>query len=575
LCATFSRSTLQLADEQHEREADGMTFELAARLLGGIGLFLLGMHLMTEGLKVAAGRALREVLARSTRTRLRGVASGFLVTSLVQSSSAITVATIGFVNAGLLTLSQALAVTYGSNIGTTTTGWLVAAVGFHIDIKAFALPLIGIGMALRVVFRTGRLGPLGEALAGFGIFFLGIETLRTVFDGLSGHIEIEALSGGGPLRVLLFVAIGFALTVLMQSSSAAIAIILTAAGGGVIPLGSGAALVVGANVGTTSTAAFAVIGATPNAKRVAAGHVVFNLIAGAVALALLPLMLLLIVQGRELMHLENEPAAVLAGFHTIFNLLGVALLWPLTNVLLRYLEGRFRTAEEDEATPRYLDRHVVRSPDLALNAIVLELARVGQIAQRLVRAALGHEDRAHGTIAAGQRSLAALVDAVGDFAQLLQRASLPQELVPLLPDALSVARRYSEAAELAGMIASERTALARLEGRGADDPLGSFIAEALALVQHAGLAEPEYSAEVADRNLSALQDHYKALRASMLDVGSKGRHSIRDVVESLDCLSNVRRSAEQITWGTRELATLHSATTTETPPGSDSRDSES
>jgi phosphate:Na+ symporter len=155
-----------------------------------------------------------------------------------------------------------------------------------------------------------------------------------------------------------------------------------------VPLGSGAALVIGANLGTTSTAALAVIGATPNAKRVAAGHVAFNVITGTVALALLPLLLLAIRWSHALLRLEAEPAAVLAAFHTIFNLLGVALLWPLTGRLLGFLETRFRTAEEDEAAPRYLDRNVLVTPRLAFDAMVLELTRVGQISRRLARAAL-------------------------------------------------------------------------------------------------------------------------------------------------------------------------------------------
>lgn len=533
-----------------------MSVELIARLIGGIGLFLLGMRLMTEGLRVAAGPALREVLTRSTRTRLRGVASGVLVTGLVQSSSAVTVATIGFVNAGLLSLSQALVVTYGSNIGTTITGWLVAAIGFHVDVRAFALPLVGIGMALRLLVRHGRLGPVGEAVAGFGVFFLGIDVLRFAFEGLGSHIELGALVGAGPLRALLFVGIGFGLTVLMQSSSAAIAIVLTAAGGGVIPLGTGAALVVGANLGTTSTAMLAVIGATPNAKRVAAGHVAFNLVTGLVALALLPVLLLAIVQGRELLHLEAEPAAVLAAFHTLFNLLGVALLWPLTGRLIRFLDRRFRTAEEEESRPRFLDRNVLATPDLALDATILELTRVGGIARRLFRLALGRDPRAGDVIASGRRSLDALVAAVGDYTQRLQRTAIPESLDAVLPTTLRVTRHYAEAAELAGMIAAGRSAVDALAGSDPAESVRRFTARAGSVAEAAGLEHEAYDAEVVSAGLAALEEEYRALKASLLEAGSRGALPVPDLVAVLDWLSNVRRGVEQIERGTRFLSSL-------------------
>jgi len=534
-----------------------VTVDFVGRLVGGIGLFLLGMLLMTDGLRGAAGQALRDVLVRSTQTRLRGVASGFLMTALVQSSSAVTVATIGFVNAGLLSLGQAVAVTYGSNIGTTVTGWLVTAVGFHVDIRAIAFPLIGVGMALRLIFRGGRAGAFGEALAGFGIFFLGIDTLRSGFEGLSDHVELGTLVGAGISGKLLLVVVGFGLTVLVQSSSAAIAIILTATGGGVVELGAGAALVVGANLGTTSTAALAVIGATPNAKRVAAAHIAFNLITGAVALTLLPLLLVAIIRGRELLNLESEPAAVLAGFHTVFNLLGVALLWPLTGRLLRSLESRFRTLEEDEATPRFLDRNVIATPHLALDALALELSRCGQIARRLARLALAGERRARESIPAGAESLAALIDAVGGYTQLLGRARIPSELDAVLPTALRVSRYYTEVGELAEMVASGGVGRARLGSPALDRQLEQFVARVESLVARAGIDVPDYSPDAIAAELVELQNDYQQLKSALLHAGSEGALPARELVSTLDWLSNVRRIAEQTERGARFLNSLH------------------
>ncbi|MCK5194926.1 MAG: Na/Pi cotransporter family protein, partial [Desulfobulbaceae bacterium] len=268
-----------------------MTISMLGSLVGGIGLFLLGMRMMTDGLKYAAGSSLRNILESSTRTPFLGICTGALLTSLVQSSSAVTVATIGFVNAGLVDLGHAISLIYGSNIGTTMTGWLVSLVGFKINIKIFALPAIGLGMFLRIARPEGRYGALGDVFAGFGLFFVGIDVLKTAFGSLGHDIHIAGLAGEGVLAILLFVGIGFLLTFLMQSSSAAIAIILTAVAGGIVPLYDAAAVVIGANVGTTSTAALSVIGATPNAKRLAGVHVLFNIFTGLGALLALPFLL--------------------------------------------------------------------------------------------------------------------------------------------------------------------------------------------------------------------------------------------------------------------------------------------
>jgi len=151
-----------------------MTISMLGSLIGGIGLFLLGMRMMTDGLKYAAGSSLRNILESSTRTPFLGICTGAFLTSLVQSSSAVTVATIGFVNAGLVDLGHAVSLVYGSNIGTTMTGWLVSLVGFKINVKMFALPAIGLGMFLRISRSEGRYGAFGDVLTGFGVFFLGI-----------------------------------------------------------------------------------------------------------------------------------------------------------------------------------------------------------------------------------------------------------------------------------------------------------------------------------------------------------------------------------------------------------------
>ncbi len=303
-----------------------MSIAAVLTFLGGIGLFLLGMRLMTEGLTTAAGDTLRSILEAATHSRLRALVSGVLITSLVQSSSAVIFTTIGFVNVGLLSLMQSVGVIYGANLGTTLTSWIVALVGFNVDLQAMSLPAVGIGMGLSVISKSQRLSGIGQALTGFGLFFLGIDVLRDAFAGLGDVIALEGWAGQGGLSLLLFVGIGIVMTLLVQSSSAALAIILTATAGGLIPINAAAAMVIGANVGTTSTGVFAAIGATAPAKRAASAHVIFNVVTAVVAFTLLMPLLWLVSTLANYFGSQNQLATSLAIFHTLVKTMGILII---------------------------------------------------------------------------------------------------------------------------------------------------------------------------------------------------------------------------------------------------------
>jgi phosphate:Na+ symporter len=417
-----------------------------AGLIGGIGLFLIGMNMMTEGLKLSAGASLRTVLSRFTSTRMRALAAGFSITALAQSSSAVTVATIGFVNAGLLTLPQAVWVVFGSNVGTTTTSWLISLVGVNLKIEALALPAIGVGALMRLAGRDQRFVAIGQALAGFGLFFLGIAILRETFGTVATQIDISNLATGGFVNNLIFVGLGFLLTLLTQSSSASIAIAITAAAGGLFGLETAAAMVIGANLGTTSTAAFAVIGATSNAKRVALAHVLFNLIVGIVALATLPVLLTIVASlGAELdVPGQTQTATMIAIFHSLVKLLGVLLIWPIAGALVLWLEKRFRTAEEDEGRPRHLDPNALEVPSLAIESLTMELRRLGEITTSSARTALSSDPAAlaranlPGRVAAAEH----LATAVRSFIARMQTGPIDPTLAAALPHALRIVQHH-------------------------------------------------------------------------------------------------------------------------------------
>lgn len=531
-----------------------MTLEMLGQLFGGIGLFLLGMQLLTNGLKQAAGRSLKSALEHATGSRLKGVVSGALITALVQSSSAVTVATLGFVNAGLLSLTQSVSIIYGSNIGTTMVGWLVALIGFKFKISAFALPLIGAGMVLRVSGGNSRRAHLGSALAGFGIFFIGLDFLRASFDGLSASVPLAEL-GSGPLALALFVLAGIVLTFLMQASAAVIAIALSLVYTDSISLAAAAALVIGANVGTTTTALLASIGATPNAKRISAAHVIFNLLTGLVGLVLL------IALARILDHLDParfDLVSLLALFHTLFNIAGVLLMWPLTDRMVCFLKKRFRTQEESEASPRYLDNNILTTPSLAVEAINMELARVSRICSRMSREAISAERGATDRLQQQYESTGQLIARIVAFNQELARQNLNMEISETLPISLRVARYFSEMARLAARLPEYYPVFEQIEDSGIRSNVHDYQQAVIHLIDACEVNEDRavqgYEAHTMKREM---EREYQHLKSNLLNQTVSSQLTPADSVVLLDALSHIHRLAEQA-----EKASRHWSSTT-------------
>ncbi|HSM21416.1 MAG TPA: Na/Pi symporter, partial [Rubrivivax sp.] len=355
--------------------------------------------------------------------------------------------------------------------------------------------------------------------------------------------------------------VGVLLTVLMQSSSAALAVALTAAQGGLLPLEAAAAMVVGANVGTTATALLAAVGATPNARRAAAGHVAFNLLTGVVALAILPVLLSAIVAAAELVDIDAAPAATLALFHTVFNLLGVLLMWPLAGRLARFLEQRFRSGEEDLARPQYLDDSVLAVPALALEALERELRRMGAMALQLIRRARDPGASA-AALARDQQAVARLNRSIATFIASLNRASMAPETGQRLPLLLRAGRYYENVAELAAEIAARPMSLAT--GRCAE--LDGFLESARILLQDADPQSGPAPRAAAPERLAALQVDYEAAKAALLEAGARGQLDVAEMDAALDRASLMRRGVEQATKGARLLLQLSPQGVSDTTP---------
>jgi len=537
-----------------------MTWQIFTGLAGGIGLFLLGMQLMTDGLKLSAGKSLKSILKKSTRTPLRGILSGALITSMVQSSSAVTVATIGFVNAGLLSLKQAIRVAYGSNLGTTMTGWLVAVIGFGFHVQTFALPAIGIGMLTTLFSSNERYSAIGKAVAGFGLFFLGIDLMKTGFTGLESLISLDALQDGGGIGLIVFVAVGFLTTLIMQSSSAAIAITLTASATGVIALNDAACMVIGANVGTTSTAVLAAIGATSNARRVAAGHVIFNVVTGIAALLILPLILFAVRWLQQETGMSGGPATFLALFHTTFNLLGIALLWPFTQRMVDFLKTKFRDAEEDAARPRYLDNTLIGTPSLAHEALMNELGRIQDISINMAEDAINTEASLSPRLAGEHLIIDKLLDAVADFTSELRRSDLPQEIAESLPLAMASARYFCDVADMALAIDHAQSGEVLQVSEEIDEMLTENRRLAISILKT--IKEKSCSEETLMQEAETLENldqDYERIKAKLLRAGTSGSLLVRHMLSLIELMKQIERTVNYSVKGQNSLYTFSRA----------------
>jgi phosphate:Na+ symporter len=304
-----------------------------ALVLGGIGMFLFGLKIMTEALREAAGRQLRHLLARFTTTPLAGVATGATATALVQSSSATTVMTIGFVGAGLLTFPQALGVIYGANIGTTMTGWLVTFLGFKLKLGTLALPALFMASLLALLAR-GTWARVGRMMAGLCLLFIGLDMMQAGAAGFDQWLTPETLPQGGLWGDLQLMVLGLLVTLVMQSSSAAMAIALVLLSGQAISFEQAAAMVIGMNLGTTFTALLASVGGSVTMRQTAVANLLFNLGTAVIAYPLLVVMGPALERAAD--HAGETTALVL--FHTGFNVVGTLIFLPFTHRFARWIE---------------------------------------------------------------------------------------------------------------------------------------------------------------------------------------------------------------------------------------------
>ncbi|MGD9328013.1 MAG: Na/Pi cotransporter family protein [Cyclobacteriaceae bacterium] len=363
-------------------------------LFGALGFFIFGMKVMSDGIQKAAGSRMRQILSSMTKNRFLGVFTGFLITALVQSSSATTVMTVSFVNAGLLTLVESAGVMMGANIGTTVTAWLVSIFGFKVKIVSIALPIIAVGLPMLFAKRS-NLKYWGEFLIGFALLFMGLDALKSTVPDLRNNPEVLAFLADyahlGILSSILFVAVGTVLTVVIQSSSAAMALTITMCYQGWIPFEIAAPMVLGENIGTTITAELSSIVANVYAKRSARIHSLFNIIGVTWMLFAYPFYLKIINSAMVSMGMaspfessESIPIA-LSYFHTAFNLSNVLLLIWFVPWLVKLATKSVRSKgeQDEEFHLKYIGRGLMNTPGLELLEARQELGNFGDMIENM------------------------------------------------------------------------------------------------------------------------------------------------------------------------------------------------
>ncbi len=399
-------------------------------LIGAVGLFLYGMKVMSEGLQKAAGDRLRNILSAMTRNRFTGTLTGFAITALIQSSSASTVMVVSFVNAGLMTLAQSMAVIFGANVGTTFTAWIIALFGFKVNISVFVLPLIGLSIPL-LFSKKGRTKSIGEFLIGFAFLFMGLDMISAYVPDLQSNPEMFAFlrqyASLGFTSILIFLAVGILLTMVIQSSAATFAITLIMCTKGWITFDLACALVLGSNIGTTITPILASLSGNVAAKRTAMGHLLFNLLGTIWCVCIFvpfcelaswltdeigcgnPTALYTFVNGLEhsnpelynhlidnslpaghdvLVKIAAMQLSVSFGlsiFHTIFNLVNLSIMIWFTKLYVKIVERLIpaKHKEDEEFTLKYISGGLLSSSELNIAQAEKEMAvyaeRVGRM----------------------------------------------------------------------------------------------------------------------------------------------------------------------------------------------------
>ena len=357
--------------------------DIAIGIMGGLGLFLYGMSLMGDGLQKSAGSKLKRIIELLTSNVIMGVLVGMVVTMVIQSSSATTVMVVGFVNAGIMSLPQAIGVIMGANIGTTITAQLVS-----LDVDFLAPVALGIGIVIYMFSNKPKHKNIAEILIGFGILFTGMDFMKEAVKPLAGYQGFTDMLLSFGHHPILGVLMGFAITAIVQSSSASMGMLIALASQGLIPITAALPILYGENIGTCVTSLISSIGASRNARRAAIMHLTFNVLGSMIFMFILSKPIVAIVTAID----PTDAARQIANAHTLFNILNVIVLLPFNKLIvklaLKLVPETKGEQDDDDKVVKYIDDRMIETPSIALANIVKETLRMGEKSKESLNAAM-------------------------------------------------------------------------------------------------------------------------------------------------------------------------------------------
>lgn len=482
-------------------------------IAAGVAIFLFGMLMLEDGFKLFSGGILEKLLERATGSVPKSLGFGILSTTIMQSSSLVSVITISFLSAGLISLVAGVGIIFGANIGTTTGAWLVAGFGLKVKISAYALPMLAIAIVL--VFQKNKyVRGAGFVLAGLGFLFLGIHHMKEGFEAFKDQFDLTRFALTGLLGLLVYTLVGAAATVVMQSSHATMTLIITALAASQISYENALALAIGANIGTTITAIIGSLTANFQGKRLALAHLIFNMVTAGVALIFIgPIRMSVDFISAGVGIADTDYALKLAVFHTIFNTLGVLIMLPLLNKLIVFLERTIAQPEEDLSKPKYLSAAVDEFPQTIEHAMRFEVKHLYDNAVELIAHGLNlHRDDIFtskdiaATVAASrapvdfdideryEARIKTLYSAIVEFATRVGARDMPEDVMDDIYSLRDVARRIVRAVKAVKHLRRNATRYTQTEqGKITDlyDQLRTEIARILVEINKLDLADPE------------------------------------------------------------------------------------
>ena len=498
---------------------------------GGLGLFLLGMSVMTEGLKTLADEKLRRILARSTRSPLSGFTTVALTTALIQSSSATTVAAVGLVHVGLLTFPESLGIIFGANVGTTVTGWIVALLGFKLKLGEIILPVILVGTLLRMMGR-GVIRSVGTSVAGFGMIFIGISALQEGMAAFEGTITPDSFPPDSFFGRILLIAMGVLVTLITQSSSAGVATALAAVHTETISLHQAAAMVIGMDMGTTATAAMATIGGNIQARRTGLAHVVYNFFTAAVAFTLLtPFFAAL--QWKWPNADTLNPEISLVSFHSFYNLVCAICILPFTWKFAHFVEWLF--PEHGNPLTKRLDVNLLTSADAALQAVTATLEQIVHELLTLMVPTIRQPGRAIDT-----DNLEDIEDAASRTRDFLEQLKVSPDLINQV-DQYTCSIHILDHLQRIARRAHDQTRLSHIRDDGELAAMADLLIESVELLGQSSFPVTEEIRRQIQSNNRELKTAMRRYRVNSLRRTAAGETTARITLQRMDAARSIRR----------------------------------